>query len=701
MFKSLLKTLAVIVGTLVGVVILLTLAFNYWLSPNKFKPEIEQWFLQQTGRELIIEGDLGVTLIPWLGVDTGALKLKNPTGFDQPFLVEIERSELHLKLWPLFRKQLELSRIEVQGFKINLSTNRLGEQNWLIRQPVPVKTALAETAPSSPSAWKDNLNIAGLAFTEGEITWRDVPNNRHIKFTDITLNTGSWRPGGKTPLDLSANWLDVAIGKPLPVVLKTEFQVDADFKKYQLAPFSLTGQGLHSQPYALRSQIFYDQPAQQLTLAELFIEFAPFQAAGEIQINQLTSKPTAIGKLNTPTFNLAQALTAWGAVPLLAASDSLSRFSGRLEFTADSQRLDITNLSVSLDDSQLIGQVAVDNYQQPVYTFSAEIDQLDLARYLPAEVKTEANLPAVFKTGVWTGVGRGHLQPVAEASTTNRWLNVALDGLIKVNQFRFDKIKGEGLTVQLDGKNGLYQTTHSFNRFYQGQVAGQAEFDLRQSDVSIRLQETLHNVQLRPLLLDGSGQATIDGLLSATAEIETQGRNNQQYLANMNGKFSFALQDSVIKGINFQQMIDHVKSLIDGKTAPATHPDQQTVFKTITGSGPITQGVWHNPDLAADSSRMKISGQGLVDLIRQRLNYQLEGRLQVKSGDSEDVRKASRIPLLLNLEGPWNKPELKMDMAAMALSAKQGELKQKADKLLDKLEQKIGPGASELLKKLF
>ncbi|MDT8406909.1 MAG: AsmA family protein [Methylococcales bacterium] len=705
MFKALFKIVAGIVGMAVVLLLLLTLTFHYLWSPNQFKPQIEEWVLQKTGRELVIEGDLKVSLLPWLGLETGRLAVKNPTGFATPYLAEIEHSQLHVKLAPLLQKKLELARVVVQGFKIQLATNRFGEKNWRMRQPVPVKTAVSEPVAANP--WLATLNVAGLALSEGEVIWHDQPNNRHIIVSDLVLNTGPWQPGSKTPIELSAQWQDVSLAQALPVALTTEFWVDEAFQHYQLAPFALSGQGLQQQPYALRTQIHFDLPKQQLKLAELFLDFAPLQMAGEIQVARLLTEPALSGQLSTPTFNLAQALQQWGvAMPLLSASDSLSQFSARLEFQADSTGIELPSIQLSVDQSQLTGTLKLVNSAQPKLTFNAAINQLDIARYLPAETPVDSATSQIAKPWL-AGLHRQYM-PLKPA----RWLrtaaqrhlptpNLAVEGLIEIADVRFKQIQGQGLTLNLEGQDGSYRSAHSLARFYQGQAAGQAAIDLRRADRPIKVQETLNNVQIEPLLQAATGNALVDGMFGAMLEFDAHGESGDQYLANMNGKFNFALQDSVIKGINFQQMIDHVKSLIDGKTSPPTHPDQQTVFKTITGSGPIKQGVWHNPDLAGDASRMKITGAGLVDLIQQRLNYQLEGRLQAKSGDSEDVKKASQIPLLLNVEGPWQKPEIKLDLARMAVAAKQGELKQKADKLLDKLEQKVGPGAGQLLKKLF
>ncbi|GAL09556.1 AsmA protein [Vibrio astriarenae] len=72
--KKLFIALGVIVVVLIGAVIALVTLVN----PNQFKPLIVEQVQKNTGYELVIEGDLGWTFFPSVGLSIGRTELKNP-----------------------------------------------------------------------------------------------------------------------------------------------------------------------------------------------------------------------------------------------------------------------------------------------------------------------------------------------------------------------------------------------------------------------------------------------------------------------------------------------------------------------------------------------------------------------------------------------------------------------------------------------
>ena len=82
----LLKILALVVGVLALLLVVAGALLILLFDPNDYKPRIEQVVHNQTGREFAIEGDIDLSVFPWLGVETGPARLSNPEGFDdQPF----------------------------------------------------------------------------------------------------------------------------------------------------------------------------------------------------------------------------------------------------------------------------------------------------------------------------------------------------------------------------------------------------------------------------------------------------------------------------------------------------------------------------------------------------------------------------------------------------------------------------------------
>jgi len=74
--KYALLALAGIVALLVIAVVILIATFD----PNKYKPELAAALKDKTGRTLAIEGNLGLTIFPNIGIAVGKTSLSEPNG---------------------------------------------------------------------------------------------------------------------------------------------------------------------------------------------------------------------------------------------------------------------------------------------------------------------------------------------------------------------------------------------------------------------------------------------------------------------------------------------------------------------------------------------------------------------------------------------------------------------------------------------
>ena len=81
------KILLILVAAFVGVGILASVALFLFFDPNDFRDEISASVKKETGRDLVIEGDLSLSVFPWIAVEIGRTQLGNAKGFgDEPFL---------------------------------------------------------------------------------------------------------------------------------------------------------------------------------------------------------------------------------------------------------------------------------------------------------------------------------------------------------------------------------------------------------------------------------------------------------------------------------------------------------------------------------------------------------------------------------------------------------------------------------------
>jgi len=78
---KLLKISAWLAGLLVLLVVAAVVILPMVIDPNDYKAQIVDKVQQETGRTLSIDGDLKLSVFPWLGMEINGLGLSNAEGF--------------------------------------------------------------------------------------------------------------------------------------------------------------------------------------------------------------------------------------------------------------------------------------------------------------------------------------------------------------------------------------------------------------------------------------------------------------------------------------------------------------------------------------------------------------------------------------------------------------------------------------------
>ncbi|MGZ5028108.1 MAG: AsmA family protein, partial [Methylobacter sp.] len=262
------------------------------------------------------------------------------------------------------------------------------------------------------------------------------------------------------------------------------------------------------------------------------------------------------------------------------------------------------------------------------------------------------------------------------------------------------KLKVNGLTMQdirlnLNSKDGAISSQQSVKRFYQGSYSGNLNMDMHRDKPALAVNEKLDHVQIEPLLKDYKGEADIGGLVNVSAQLQGQGRKAEELKASLNGQLSFLFKDGMIKGFNLQKIIDQGKALFKGSALPSDSKNDQTLFSEMSGTATIANGLIRNDDLVATSSKLRVDGKGSLNLNSEALDYRIDAKLL--DSDAAIEPKPVKGAVAINIAGTLDNPAYTIDIASLL----NDKTKAKVDKLIDKLDKKVGPGLGNLLKSLL
>jgi AsmA protein len=264
--KKTLKILGLVVGGLLALFIVLAVALTLLFDPNDYKDGIIKAVKDQTGRELRIEGKLGWSFFPWIGIETGKLELNNAPGFGPEPFARLDGAGAKVKLLPLLRKQIVVDTVFLDGLKLNLAKNAAGKTNW----DDLVKPSTTEKPTEKPAPGKEAVLISGISINKvdirkADVTWKDQASNAQYAVRNLDLQTGKIVVG--EPVDVQLGF-DVESGKP-PVSkhldLKSRIKLDLEKQSLDITNLALAfDESRLSGTLGIRN---FDKPAYRVDLA--------------------------------------------------------------------------------------------------------------------------------------------------------------------------------------------------------------------------------------------------------------------------------------------------------------------------------------------------------------------------------------------------------------------------------------------------
>ncbi|MBF0285748.1 MAG: AsmA family protein [Magnetococcales bacterium] len=244
------------------------------VDPNQYKQEIAALVKEKTGRELLVNGPIGLSLFPWVGVTLSEVTLGDAPGFGADPMAKVSRLEVRAKLAPLLSKRLEADKIAIDGLTLKLAKDAKGRTNWddltgapaaqptreaapaSAKAPSPAKPATktsGQDAPKEPvqevpkeaapvpvaPASENGAGLAGFAIggveiRNAQVSWSDGVSGTKYALKGLKLITGAVAPGRPVAVELDT---DVESSKPAAnahVSLTTTVHPSADGKSFKL-----------------------------------------------------------------------------------------------------------------------------------------------------------------------------------------------------------------------------------------------------------------------------------------------------------------------------------------------------------------------------------------------------------------------------------------------------------------------------------
>ncbi|MES2821856.1 MAG: AsmA family protein [Pseudomonadota bacterium] len=732
--KALGKILGLVFLGLLLLIVALGFALTQLFDPNDYKDEIQQLARDKANLELKLNGDIGWSLFPWLGLELHEATLASTLTPDKPF-ADLRMLGLSVRVMPLLRREVQMSDIKLEGLNLTLSRNEQGRGNWEdIGKSAEDAVAAGQVPPGEPQAEPapaDNspplkLDIDSLTINNARIDYLDSKSGQQYTAEGIMLTTGAIREGAGIPLKMSAFF-----GTNQPVMrarteLEGELRFDRALKRYQFEDLKLSGEA-SGEPlqgktltFSAQGQLLLDQAAQIAEWNGLKLSANQLRALGELKVRDLDTAPKLGGGLSIAAFNLREFLEGLGqTLPPMSDPKALSQVELVTRLVGGPTSLGLQELTLKLDDSTLTGSLAISDFAKQALRIQLEGDQLNLDRYLPAAANpTDSPRQAEVRDSV-AAAGQNGTSELPKAPTQQAWSETPLLPLepfrtldlqlsLALKQLTYDQLPMDNVQLKAKSLGGLATLESLRGDLLKGSFQANASLDARSAVPLLNFNNRLTQVPVEPFLTNPEQPSPLLGLLDFNADLSTQGNSEKAWIEGLNGTASFVLRDGVLRDANLEQQLCQAIATLNRKSLSGEPRGKDTPFEELQGNLSFVDGVAHNPDLSAVLPGLRVKGDGDLDLRVLGLDYRIGIVIQGDKGEMPDPacqvnERYADIAWPLRCRGPLElgAKACRLDQERMGKVAARLAGEKLSEKLEEKLGDKLDPQLKDALKGLF
>ena len=631
--STLIKTfVAVIVAVLItGYAILQSQDFN------EFKPLVAEQVERATGRQLLIDGplDLSISFTPTLSIR--GVRFANAAWGSRPFMLDVERLEARVALWPLLSGQVDIEQVILSGADILIETDGRGRPNYQFEE----SDRSVEVDEPSESDFIIPL-IRDLSIKNARLTYRDGVSGfeRLLMLDELTL-TGNG-PDQPLNMQLAATLNEfplsvrASLGAPSEVFNSTKpWPIDAavviagntfslvgtvaepslgrglkmlvEAKGDGLADLSrLTGFELPSSvPFYLTAQISGDAKgplaANEIDLKLGDVRHFEAEVTGRIgSVYELRDIDLSLEGHGSDLSPFADYVPA----ALLA----IPRFSVSAAATGEFHQLKLTNLEARVGDSYIAGSIKVDTGRA-----RPKIEGLLVSQHIDlADVQVSAS-----------SVNNNPSDRVfSDAPLPFNVLNtIDAELTLQIDELAIDELLVERLTTELTLHDGDFVARQIAFDFSGGSIAGVARVDAGGGTPAFELNFKAHDVDLGKAVQDlGFGE-----LLEANVgfDIDAKGRGNtvRQIMTRLNGSTNLVIGEGRAKTTVLDILVGGPTSVI-GKIFNGNN-GELSALNCVVSHFEVVDGLATSKVLLADTEHVRITGAGTVNLADETINVSI------------------------------------------------------------------------------
>ena len=568
------------------------------LDINQYKPQLEQMAAKQ-GISLKLDGDIGWQLWPNIALELEGVQLAPLPQPDQP-LVRADKVAVGVAVMPLLKRRIEAKEIVLLGPQIDLTVDEKGRGNWeLLSDAMEAqKKQAAEQPPKlevpgeaeKQGGQQLSLALEKLRIEDGRLSYKDASNKTEYSVDQLHVSADNLVPGGEPgKVEASAQISGTALKQPVKLDLDSSLALDEGLNGLRLQPLQFTlSSGEAKAKMNLRGHV-------RRTAAD-----KPWQ----VQMN-----------VNADVQPLRPWLAVTGTELVTQSGDALKRFELTTSIEGTQNKLDLTPLQLTLDDTTFAGNAQLRNGDMPGLDLTLRGSNLVLDDYLPppapeAEAQTDAAAAAPAK-------------PTPLPLTAMRGFTANLD--ISLQQLKALDLQADSPQLQLNVDNGLYRLQKLSADLYGGELNSNGQFNARGQSAQAELSGGLAGVEISKVqeALFPSDRVKISGRTNVNWAARTSGSDTQQLQDKLRAAVQVSSDQLSLAPFNLEKGMCQLVSYAEKTPLPEREWPSSTRLQDLRANITIEGKKVKVQEVLAGVENIALTGDGTVDLDKADFDFAL------------------------------------------------------------------------------
>src|SRR5210317_1160897 len=493
--RIVLKLILWLVILVVGLTASLAAYLMFFFNPNDYRTQIEERALGDAGVELKINGDIGWSFYPWLGLELKQLSVNYP---GQPQLAELASAGAALNIPALLGGTVQLDSIRVDGLVLNLVRDAEGRENWVTAKGAQQESESAKgESERGQGDGELRLAIDQISLSNAKISFEDQIWARKVELNSLNLTASSVSVDKPFPLNFQGALKQTDAGEvttQAQMELSSEINLNALQGVFELrnlvSKVSLQQAGLEKPLIMdLNSDIRLVQADQRRSIDNLTLALAGLSITGQLALTNFESQNLE-GNLDIAEFNPRTLASSFGAELPELGEGALSKVAAKFALGGDAKSLQLNNLDLILDDTQISGTLAV-NAESGAIVANLNVDQINLDRYMAPSAAVDSQAEeAPAETG-WSK------EPLFDAEPLKA-INAELK--LQIGKALYQGNAIEQIALDLSAKAGDIRMKKLAAMAFGGQADVSGAIDARANPVKLAIKPNFSGIKVEQLM---------------------------------------------------------------------------------------------------------------------------------------------------------------------------------------------------------